>query len=481
MKLVIKNDSRTDRFDKNKIVSSIWRAQNSNGEGDRTQAEILAEKVISLLQATCGENSPPHVQQIRTITKQLLDEEGYPAVGESYVSNQNEQSDGSANTWRTLAELLAAADSNPENYELTALNFEQILTDPAFCPGREMRRNFALAAKIAFSSIAVNLDQDKNLWSELEKVARIKNQRGRVGIRVTDFNQSDLLDLIAFIAAGLKFCPEQNRLQIAISINHPQILSIISAQELVPEFKHWRLALELPQDFFQAVENNSNLELRFTAQQRLKSVPARVLLEMIGDTAVRRKNLTLFFTSNVPPYQALDYQGFPLTDHGSSAEGSIFLDQLTDNSGCSFDTNKMKSVIEYGSHLLFNSLLVNEYSCPSIAIASKKNPHLHLRLRNAEKLFCDSGITADSQAAQNIYRAMGETIRNHQSASPFKIGSITWQNSTINNQNLRLAAILGEDLPLIVEGCLSSDHNAQSCINDIFFAQESSIAALRFR
>lgn len=480
MKLVVKNDSRTDRFDKNKIVSSIWRAQNSGGEGDRNQAEILAAKVITLLEAACEENSHPHVRQIRTITKQLLDEEGYPEAGAAYAADQG-QSDDSSDTWRALARLLAAADSDEEDHELTALNFEQTLADAAFCPGRELRRNFALEKKVSLSSIALNLSQEKNLWLELEKLAQVKNRQGRAGIRVTDFHQGDLLDLMAFIAAGLKFCSEQNRLQVAIAINHPQILSIIGAQELVPEFKQWGLALELPADFFQAVENNSNLELRFTAQQRLKSVPARVMLEMIGETVVRRKNISLLFRANTPPYQALDYKGVPLADYGSSTDGSLFLDKLIRTVDGCFNADKMAAIINQGSHLLFNALLVNEYCCPAIAVASKKNPHVHLRLKNLENLFTNLNITADSQAAEDICRTIDKTIRDHQITSPFKIGSLTLQNSSINNHNLRLAALCAGGLPVIVAGSLPPDHNAQNCANDIILAQKSGIAALRFR
>ena len=80
-----KRDGRLVKFDKNKIVNAIFKAMQSEEEGDEKSAEKLADKVVSLLERETPVNKVPTVEGVQDIVERVMMEEGFTKVAKSYI------------------------------------------------------------------------------------------------------------------------------------------------------------------------------------------------------------------------------------------------------------------------------------------------------------------------------------------------------------------------------------------------------------
>lgn len=476
MKQVIKKDSRTDNFDRKKLITAIWRAQRSIGHDNLEIATSVADKVIAYLELVSNVNKMPHVKQIRNITTQLLNEEGFSEVSaayENFIKNET--------FWCEISAKVAEIEKDYGGEEkITAMYFKETLENEAFCPSREILRNFCLHKKIRFSEIAFALNSDQSIFDIMAKIAQIKKQNGSIGIYLSNFHSPQIIEILKYFALGIYFCENQNRTKLVIDVTHPQFLSILSAKEVLVDFNFFKLALEIPAHFLEAVQNN--LDINIGEQSHQRKLPARTLFEMIADSVIRQTNISLIFPNNFPKYQTLSYKNIPLYDFESAAVGSIILDKLD------LENNQVRAneLLENATHFLYNCVLANEYLLPEVGINSKKNPHLLLKLKNLDLLLRHQNLTYRDPKSMDLCRELGTSIKNSLYSAKteyFVHLSLSRLPDIPLNWNLNLAARLQKsaEIPLTVELEMPIDFSPQNCQEIIFLAHQLKIPAISFK
>ena len=79
---VIKRDGRKVKFDKNKIVEAVWKAEKAVGIFDRSIALEVADAVVQELEQKGG---TPHVEEIQDIVEKKLIEKNQPKIAKAYI------------------------------------------------------------------------------------------------------------------------------------------------------------------------------------------------------------------------------------------------------------------------------------------------------------------------------------------------------------------------------------------------------------
>jgi len=79
---VIKRDGRKVKFDRNKIVEAVWKAEKAVGIFDKKIAEEVADAVIQELET---KGSTPHVEEIQDIVEKKLIEKNQPKIAKAYI------------------------------------------------------------------------------------------------------------------------------------------------------------------------------------------------------------------------------------------------------------------------------------------------------------------------------------------------------------------------------------------------------------
>lgn len=82
---VVKRDGTAIKFDKERIVTAIWKAAESVGGTDRKIAEQLADKVVEALEGKFNDKNPPGVEQIQDIVEKILIENGHAKTAKAFI------------------------------------------------------------------------------------------------------------------------------------------------------------------------------------------------------------------------------------------------------------------------------------------------------------------------------------------------------------------------------------------------------------
>ena len=90
-KSVIKRSGTTVPFNRNRIMNAIYRAAVSVGGRDKERAEILAEKVIQLLERTYDDDHLLHVEEVQDTIEKILIEYGHAKVAKEFIIYRDEQ------------------------------------------------------------------------------------------------------------------------------------------------------------------------------------------------------------------------------------------------------------------------------------------------------------------------------------------------------------------------------------------------------
>ncbi len=80
-----KRDGSIVEFDKEKITNAIFKAAQSIGGTDRTEAERVADKVVESMNQKYKEEYVPSVEEIQDIVEKVLIETGHAATAKSYI------------------------------------------------------------------------------------------------------------------------------------------------------------------------------------------------------------------------------------------------------------------------------------------------------------------------------------------------------------------------------------------------------------
>jgi uridine kinase len=90
-KNVIKRSGTTVPFSRNRVMNAIYRAAVSVGGRDKERAEILAEKVIQLLEKTYEDTHFLHIEEVQDAVEKVLIEYGHAQVAKEFILYRDER------------------------------------------------------------------------------------------------------------------------------------------------------------------------------------------------------------------------------------------------------------------------------------------------------------------------------------------------------------------------------------------------------
>jgi uridine kinase len=85
IKSVVKRDGAIVDFTPQRITNAIYRAAVAVGGRDKRTSEVLADKVVHLLEGQTPEGELPTVEQIQDLVEKVLIEEGHAKVAKAYI------------------------------------------------------------------------------------------------------------------------------------------------------------------------------------------------------------------------------------------------------------------------------------------------------------------------------------------------------------------------------------------------------------
>ncbi|MEE9134331.1 MAG: adenosylcobalamin-dependent ribonucleoside-diphosphate reductase [Nitrososphaerales archaeon] len=83
--VVKKRDERLVAFDSKKVLEAIWKASQSVGGKDRSEAERLAQQVVDSIEADHTPSKPPTVEEIQDSVELVLIEKGHARIAKAYI------------------------------------------------------------------------------------------------------------------------------------------------------------------------------------------------------------------------------------------------------------------------------------------------------------------------------------------------------------------------------------------------------------
>ena len=85
VKHIRKREGHLVAFESSKITEAIFKAFKSVGCEDRSKAEDMSQKVVSVLKITCRDGRVPTVEEVQDLVEEILIENGYVEAAKSYI------------------------------------------------------------------------------------------------------------------------------------------------------------------------------------------------------------------------------------------------------------------------------------------------------------------------------------------------------------------------------------------------------------
>lgn len=89
---VIKRDGNVVAYDRDRLVSAVFRALTSEGQADRDLAERMASRAESMLAASYPDAAVPTVEDVQDIVERALMETGHADIARAYIIYRHERS-----------------------------------------------------------------------------------------------------------------------------------------------------------------------------------------------------------------------------------------------------------------------------------------------------------------------------------------------------------------------------------------------------
>ena len=85
IEMIIKRDGRSVPFDREKIVSAVYRAAVACGGRDREESEKVANDVLAMLEERRNRDSYPTVEEVQDLVEKALIERGHARTAKAYI------------------------------------------------------------------------------------------------------------------------------------------------------------------------------------------------------------------------------------------------------------------------------------------------------------------------------------------------------------------------------------------------------------
>ncbi|RLF14073.1 MAG: ribonucleotide-diphosphate reductase subunit alpha [Thermoprotei archaeon] len=354
-----KRDGRLEEFNPAKISSAILKAFNAVGEGGPEEAELLAKRVVELVEARFGE-AMPSVEDIQDVVEEVLIKAGHARAAKAYILYRQKRAEVrgikeiygvkddlklSVNAVRVLEHRYLLKDSSGRVVETTSQLFWRVAraiaaVDELYGASRdEVARSevefYRMMAGLEFlpnSPTLMNAGTDigqlsacfvipvedsiEGIFDALKLMAIVHKSGGGTGFSFSRLRpRGDVVASTMGVASGpvsfmrifdvatevIKQGGKRRGANMGVlRVDHPDILEFINAKSTPSAFANFNLSVAATDEFMEAVEENRDYALiNPRTGQAVKRLPARDVFDLIVANAWRTGDPGMLFIDEV--------------------------------------------------------------------------------------------------------------------------------------------------------------------------------------
>jgi ribonucleoside-diphosphate reductase alpha chain len=202
-----------------------------------------------------------------------------------------------------------------------------------------------------------------------------------------------------------------------LRVDHPDIREFITCKQDNKEITNFNISIGVTEDFMEAVENNAEYELIHPKSKRIvKKENARDIFDMIVTNAWNNGEPGIIFldrinrTNTVPGAGEIESTNpcgeQPLLPYESCNLGSINLMEMMNETGTSFNYDKLRETIRKAVHFLDNVIDVSVYPHPMITERTKATRKIGLGVMGWADALYKMEIAYNSMEALELGRSL---------------------------------------------------------------------------
>lgn len=367
-----KRDGRIVDFDQSKIIEAIWKAVQSIGGTDKSQANMIANQVSAVLEVFFKDGEDvPTVEQIQDLVEKILIEGGHARTAKAYIlyrekraaerrqremilgkgksennlgfsmnalqvlerryllKNENgELKETPEDMVRRVAGAIAKADKNyGGNVEETEEKFYQMMANLEFLPNSPTLMNAGTEMGQLSACFVLPIgDSMEEIFDALKQAALIHKSGGGTGFSFSRLRpSSDIVKSTTGVSSGpisfmkvfdaatevIKQGGKRRGANMGIlRIDHPDIIDFIQMKSDMRTLQNFNISVAVTDKFMEALENGDEYELiNPRSREVVKRIPARMVFDLILANAWKNGDPGMIYIDEINRHNVCKHLG----------------------------------------------------------------------------------------------------------------------------------------------------------------------------
>lgn len=470
IKQIRKRDGRVVAFDSEKIANAIWKAAQAVGGRDRKKAEELSRQVVGIL-AEKYSGAMPTVEGVQDIVEKVLIENGHATTAKAFILYRKRREELrkekelilgrptsvkiSPNALRVLMERYLLRDSegriieSPEEMFLRVAGniakaerkytksadikkveqeFYEIMASLDFMPNSPTLMNAGTELQQLSACFVLPIsDSIDSIFETLKNTAVIHKSGGGTGFSFSGLRpKNDIVKSTKGVSSGpVSFMRVYNAATEAIKqggkrrganmgilrIDHPDILSFITAKESPGELNNFNISVALTESFMRAVKENKRYQLvNPRTREIVQELDAKEVFRLIATMSWKNGEPGILFIDEINKHNPTPAVGEiestnpcgeqPLLPFESCNLGSLNLANFVVHN--KIDYKRLGKVVRLAVHFLDNVIDMNKFPLKKIEEMTLSNRKIGLGVMGFADMLVQLGIPYNSVKAEKI-------------------------------------------------------------------------------
>lgn len=455
---VKKRSGEVQVYSEDKIIHSIFRAQENIGKESRLQAEAIGRQVILELKKRFEQEKILGSDEIGDVVERvLIDEKLYDIARAFIIARERQRQEHKAEhglgvvddvglpyssivvlknkylvagetpkaCFRRVAKALAGAETTKKNRSECEDLFFDIMSSLRFLPGgRTLANAGTVNNQLANCFVMPMPDSVEGIFESVKESSILKKNGGGVGFSFSHLRpKGDVVATTTGRAAGpvalMKIVNEASEMlqqaggrrsgnMVVMHVTHPDIFEFITCKEDEGVLNHINFSLGATDKFMRAVRSDKNWNLvNPRSGEVVNTVAARSIFELAASYAWKNGDPGMIFldrinrdnpTPHVGVLEAVNLCGEqPLLNYEACNLGSVNLAAHVDEKD--LDWQKLKETVAVGVRLLDNVVTICKYPLEKVDQVVKSNRKIGLGVMGWADVLVKLGIPYNSKQA----------------------------------------------------------------------------------
>jgi ribonucleoside-diphosphate reductase alpha chain len=372
IKKIQKRDGRIADFEQDKVTEAIWKAVQSIGGDDRSQAEMISNQVTAVLEVFYkDESNTPTVEQIQDLVEKILIEGGHAKTAKAYILYRQRRADertkremilGKAmadhnlnfsmnalqvlerryllkdekgklqespeDMIRRVSHAIAEADENyGGNVAETEEKFFNMMSELEFLPNSPTLMNAGTGiGQLSACFVLPVEDSMEGIFTSLKNAALIHKSGGGTGFSFSRLRPSnDVVKSTTGVSSGpisfmkvfdaatevIKQGGKRRGANMGIlRIDHPDIVDFIQMKSDMVTLTNFNISVGITDAFMEALEKGEDYELKNPRDgEPVKRIPARMIFDLILANAWKNGDPGLIYIDEINKHNVVKHLG----------------------------------------------------------------------------------------------------------------------------------------------------------------------------